>query len=341
MRIYLMLLGAFFLASLNVFAQEELPKVKVKTPKIKASKESMEDVSPAGTSRFLIKVYGGYGFATGNTYNYFSDAGTSADNFVETFSDANNPSQTRVVVKENTRGLGTAARVGLGIAYIVNDYVNLGVDVDYYNSKISRSRRDVAISLASTTVPALTTTKLSDFSYDADIIAVSPNIVFKAITRNNVYVYTRLGMTLSPFYKLERLDKTSIKVTTPSAAVVKDSSILKRYDVDLKFPIGFFASFGANFKLSGRMRLFVEGQYTSIIFTPKTRTVVEYSENGKDLLGELASRKQYRQEVFTKEFNVPLATLANNPNYTVPREIPAVRIPVTNFSVLAGVTYRF
>jgi hypothetical protein len=49
--------------------------------------------------------------------------------------------------------------------------------------------------------------------------------------------------------------------------------------------------------------------------------------------------------VFKKQFNVPTPILINNNafpiDYTIPREIPAVRIPITNFSFLAGLTYRF
>jgi hypothetical protein len=346
MRIYLTLMGAIILASTNVCAQQ-LPKVK--KPKVKASQESLESLdaaSPAGTSRFLIKLYGGYGAAVGNTYNYFAETGTSADNFVDFFNDANvNPPSPRALVKENTRGLGTGPRLGIGIAYIVNDYINLGVDIDYFRSSISRSRTDVRTFRP--TGPGVTPQTLataSNFTYDANVVTVSPNIVFKAITRNNFYVYNRLGFTITPFYDFKRVDKTNIKITGNSAAA-KDSSIFKRYTVDLKLPIGFFASFGANFKLSGRIRLFVEAQYSSIIFTPKKRTVVEYTENGVNLLNELAQKKQYKEEVFKKQFNVPTPILINNNafpiDYTIPREIPAVRIPITNFSFLAGLTYRF
>ncbi len=327
MRIYLLLMGVMLISVSKAYSQE-LPEVK--KPALKVDKENLKE-SKGGTSRFLVKVYGGYGFATGNTYNYFTDRGDATDNYIQTIIDSTSAARSKVVVKENTKGLGSGTRLGIGIAYIVNDYINLGVDVDYFRSNISRGRSDELVRLS-----GVTTFVSSNFSYTADVFNVTPHIVFKAISRNNAYVFTRLGATLTPFYKLERLDEANIRVVGPGGGLLKDSNTLKRYDVDLKLPIGFFASFGANFKISGRIRLLIEAQYTSIIFTPTKRSVVEYTENGVDKLTTRFPVTYLRQDAFTKEF-----TATRNPDLTKPREIPAVRIPVTNFSLLAGLTYRF
>jgi hypothetical protein len=327
MRI-LLLLAAYCFFFMGTTYSQELPEVK--KPKVEVDKDNLK-IHKAGTSRFLLKLYGGYGAAAGNTYNYFTDRGDLSDNYVRTIVDSTNPGRSGVTIRENTKGLGSGARIGIGLAYIVNDYINLGVDVDYFRSTISRSRSDESVRTS-----GITTVQLSDFSYTADVYNISPHIVFKAISRNNMYVYTRLGATITPFYKLERLDKINIKITGPAGGLLKDSNTLKRYDVELKLPIGFFASFGANFKLSGRIRLLLEAQYTSIIFTPIKRTVVEFTENGVDKLNTRFPVTYLKQDVFTKEF-----TATRNPDLTKPREIPAVRIPVTNFSVTAGITYRF
>jgi hypothetical protein len=296
-------------------------------------------VSKGGTSRFLLRVYGGYGLAIGNNYDYFSEKGNITDNFSETYTDLNYPNQAKATVRENTRGLGTGPRVGIGLGYIVNDYINLGLDIDYFSSEISKTRRDVLVGLGTGTPPFLLSVVESDFSYKGKVVRISPNVVFKAIAKNSAYIYNRLGVSITPFYKLERVDKSHLQFSS-GGRLLKDSTVFEKYNITLKLPIGFYASVGVNFKISGTVRLFSEVQYTSIIFAPNKKTIVEYTENNVNLLDSKLVSTYVKEDVFTKEFNIN-TNPAGPPDLSQPRRVPAIRVPVTNFSFLTGLSFRF
>jgi hypothetical protein len=323
----------------NVLVAQKLKEPQSDKPELPVEEAPVKEVKRSGTSRFQVKIYGGYGVAVGNTYNYFGEQGTIQDNiltsntsFLITKPDS---ARTLATIGENTPGLGTGERFGLGFSYIVNDYINLGIDFDYFSPTITRKRTDVI----EVTYPMLgnlknTITRNTNYRYDAKIVNVSPNITFKAISRNSFFVFNRLGVTLTPFYKILRYDdvsSTGKRLTNPSV----DSSFTsnKIAELKLKFPVGFFASFGGNFKIGGPVRAFIEMQYTSIIFTGKTKEVTSYKENGVDRLNSIL-----RKDIFTREF--PIANPNPNPNSPT-RSIPAVRVPVTNFSLLGGITLRF
>ena len=106
----------------------------------KSSKYMIKDTSTIikikSEPRFYANIHGGYSMALGSTFKFYPDDVSS----ITLKMMDNNIVSKDVKYSAPKKGLGEGFRIGGGISYILNDYVNVGLDIDYFRSTIRKTR---------------------------------------------------------------------------------------------------------------------------------------------------------------------------------------------------------
>ncbi len=127
----------------------------------------------AKESKWFVRVYGSYGLPMASSFrpgDFTSSSSTSTGA----------PPTTTTTYKINRQGLGQGWRVGGGVGYIVNEVINLGIDVEqYWSGDISATREFSSLSSSYYS--------FSSNTYTAEMLTLTSNITFKAISKPNFY----------------------------------------------------------------------------------------------------------------------------------------------------------
>lgn len=280
--------------------------------------------------KFFVSVHSGYAVGLGSTFKFYPDDITSI-----AVEQVNNQTPTETVnYKSTTKGLGDGFRYGAGLSYILNDYINVGFEFDYFRSTISRSR-DSSFHNSGTTEYKYN--QHSEITYDATLLTLSPTITFKAISRPKFYIYNKIGAVLT--YRPNSIQKNTVVETRqfngePSSNSTTDA--YTRYEWGIKKPaLGFMASVGAQLKLSEKVRAFSEIQFSHIVFAVRNRVLTDYSINGASLINTLSESEKVIE--FKNDFSTTQQT--SNPNQ--PTVSVVQRIPITYIGLQVGFAYRF
>jgi len=190
-------------------------------------------------SKFFFKLYGTYGLITPGSDRVTARTTTGG-------------SQHFTVGK---KGLGAGLHWGGGVGLVANDFLNLGVDVDYLKGNKLKSDEigDGG------PMNYFSTRNTIDYS----ILSVIPNVTFKALSRPTYFMYTRIGIILTTKIKYTAavLD-SSVYPQTTSARIAQQENI----DYSFKLNAGVQIAFGAQFALMKNLRGFAEltGNYLPI-----------------------------------------------------------------------------
>ncbi|MEO6730831.1 MAG: hypothetical protein ABIN01_06415 [Ferruginibacter sp.] len=286
--------------------------------------------------RLLFNIHNGYALGLGSTYRFYPDDISSImlikyDGTQEKFVSYSNPS----------KGLGEGYRFGAGLSYILNDFINIGMDIDYFKSTIQKVRdstfRENLTAPGSGQPDDYKYEERTTISYDATLISLTPNITFKAISRPKWFIYNKLGAILTFRPNSLQEDMTDVKVHKARQGVVRDSASLsiKRYEWDIKKPsLGFMGAFGIQVKLAEKIRAFGELQFSHLVFLAKKRTVTEYTVDGADRLNTLSLNA--RQVNFVKSFTQDFSNY--DPNR--PSQSLVQRIPLSYIGLQVGLTFQ-
>ncbi len=313
------------LVSVSSFSQEKRDApVSVLTDSFKLKKES----------RFLFNVHGGYNVGLGSTFKFYPDDITNIS--VEIID--NNSSVKNVTSKSSSKGLGDGFRYGAGLSYILNDFINIGLDVDYFKSTIRKVKDSSYREVNSAASSDYTYKDRTTISYDADLLTITPSITFKAISRPKFFIYNKIGaiVTIRP-NSLQR-ERQDISSRNGWMGFFKDSTAYseKKYDWGLKNPaFGFMGSVGAQVKVTEVIRAFAEIQFSHVIFKVRSRTLTDFEVDGKEKINTLTEserKTQFEKELTNNEWNMD----PNKPS----RQI-AQRFPVTYIGLQIGVAYHF
>ncbi len=315
-----------FVFSVHGFSQQK-KNLSDSTPLIKLVKEP----------RWSVNIHGGYSAGLGSTFKFYPDD-VSAISVVQ--NGAGMP-QKNVSYSNPTRGLGDGFKAGAGISFIVNDFINLGVDFDYFSSTI-RKNRDSSIYLTgivseNDAADEYKYTERNTISYQATLLSLTPHITFKAISRPKWFLYNKLGAVVTFRPNSLQEDKTDVSVRMGWQGFYKDSSstTIKKYEWGIRNPaFGFMGAFGGQIKLTGNMRAFAELQYSHIVFVIRKRTLTNFIVDNQHLENNLPL--SFREVRFVKSFSEDMS----NPNPNRPSQSIIQRIPISYVGLQAGISFQ-
>ncbi len=289
-------------------------------------------------SRFILNVHGGYALGLGSTFKFYPDNVSS----ISVMQVANNAPTKTTVYSSPTRGLGEGFRFGAGVSYIVNDFINVGLDFDYFKSTIYKDRDSTfthtQIVGAPNGMDSYSYKENSRISYDATLLTLSPNITFKAISKPKWFLYNKLGAVIT--FRPNSTERDVVNVSTKAGwqSYVRDSGASKSttYEWGIRNPaFGFMGGVGAQFRLTQKIRAFGELQFSHIVFVVRRRTTTDFMVNGKDMLETLSVSQRLVE--FSTSFTQSQQTAAD-PN--TPSKAITERIPITYVGFQAGLTFR-
>lgn len=217
---------------------------------------------------FYVKLYGFYGLLTPGSQvstNYSSNSSGSNTSF-----------------KNNKIGLGAGPRAGIGVGFIVSDFINLGIDADMLFGAALTSTNNYAGTNYTSTGSTSTTFRVLSFI---------PNITFKALSRPSYYIYNRLGLIGGIILDYKE-NQTS--VYTPTTGTPTNSVGQTDYQQN-SLAIGYQAAFGIQFRLSQNLRGFAEVVAYAQSFKPK-ETLYTYTSTKGATVTKSAYYTDYKAE---------------------------------------------
>ena len=108
--------------------------------------------------------------------------------------------QKKLVMVTQPRDWGMGLKFGFGASYIVNDFINIGLDFDYFNSTIYKYRdssyRQTNIVNGPNNTDEYFYSERNTIAYKATLLSLTPNITFKAISGPKWFLYNKLGAVI-------------------------------------------------------------------------------------------------------------------------------------------------
>ncbi|MEO6837601.1 MAG: hypothetical protein ABI185_04390 [Ginsengibacter sp.] len=283
--------------------------------------------------RFYVNVHAGANMALGSTFKFYPDDITS----IKVKQTVNNTEQENVTSKAPSKGLGDGFRYGVGMSYIINDFINVGLDVDYFSSTISKIKDSSFTHINEGGATDYVYHQSYAISYQASLLTITPNIIFKAISHPKYFIYNKIGAVLT--IRPNSIQKETQNISEQRNGMnLSDSSatINRRYDWGIKNPaFGFMGGIGIQAKVKEKILVFAEVQFSHIQFQTKSRTLTDYDVNGDPKINTLPLSE--RQVIFEKD----LSTNNFNSNSNDPSRAIIQKFPVTYVGFQAGVSYHF
>lgn len=320
--------AVFFLGSVAAFGQQPSSPstTAVSIPVIKIEKEP----------RFSINLHTGYSVGLGSTFKFYPDDISA----IAVTQDGNNPPSKTITYSNPTKGLGDGFRFGGGGSFIVNDFINVGLDFDYFRSTIKKYRDS---SIHQTNLP-VTNNSADEYSYSerntiayqATLLSLTPSITFKAIARPKWFLYNKLGAVITFRPNSLQEDRTDMHTSSGWQGFYRDSfsTVIKKYEWGIRNPaFGFMGAFGGQIKIARNTRAFAELQYSHIVFVIKKRTLTEFKVDNINLENTLT--RSTRETEFVKSFSSGTATDPDKPAQTIIQ-----RIPISYIGLQAGISFQ-
>jgi hypothetical protein len=285
--------------------------------------------------KFSVNIHSGYSLALGSTFAFYPDDITR----IQVEGVNNSIGSKKINYQAPTKGLGEGFRIGAGFSYILNDFINIGLDIDYFRSTIRKIRDSISHQVFTAGSPDETLfQQRNTVSYDAILLTFSPNITFKAISRPKWFIYNKVGAVIVLRPNSIEHDITDVHVQSTWSGYVKDSSGHSdlQYDWGIRNPsLGFMGGIGIQIKLREQIRFFYEIQFSHVVFQIKDRMLTKYEVNGQDMSASLPMSQ--REIYFKKDYQT--SGQAQDPNQ--PGEATVQRLPITYVGLQAGLVYRF
>ncbi len=298
-------------------------------------KDTLLQLQLKNEPRFNINIHTGYSVALGSTFKFYPD---DVSSIVLKMAD-NNVLSKDMQYKAPKKGLGEGFRIGGGISYVLNDFINIGLDVDYFRSTISKVRdSSFSQTLSSGPISERSYNERFTISYDATLLTFSPNITLKAISRPKWFLYNKVGAVITIRPNSIEHDTRQSTSTMNWQGFKKDSSGYTdtRYEWNIRNPsFGFSGGVGAQYKITDRIRVYSEIQFSHVVFVVRRRTTTSYNVDGREMVNNLTINE--KQIDFEKDFK----TDEWIPDPNKPNKAVTQRIPITYVGMQAGIVYRF
>ncbi|HEV8081597.1 MAG TPA: hypothetical protein VGP55_00240 [Chitinophagaceae bacterium] len=302
---------------------------------------SSSELSPAirikPEPHFYLSIHGGYAFALGSTFKFYPDNISSVSiKLID-----NNPPVKDIDYKDNSKGLGDGVRAGIGLSYVLNDFINVGIDVDYFKTSINKLRDSSYYSSHNLlgNLKEVSYDEQDKMSYETSILLFSPNITFKAITRQKFFIYSKLGAIV--IYRPSTIQREDINgnYSKGRQGNFTDSTINieKRYEWGIRDPaFGFMCGIGGQAKVTEKIRAFAELQFSHIIFKERNRVLTNYIINGNEMIETLSQSE--KEIVFKTDYKTDYNTITNPDE---PSVATYQKFPITYAGLQLGIIYRF
>ncbi len=286
--------------------------------------------------RFLLNIHSAYSVGLGSTFKFYPD-----DVSAISVEQIENTGENKTVAYANpTKGLGDGFKFGVGGSYILNDFINLGIDFDYFKSTIKKNRdssyyfRDASVGTGM--VDEYEYKERNTISYEATLLSITPNITFKAISRPKWFLYNKLGMVITFRPNSLQEDVTNVNTRTGWQGFYKDSSstTVKKYEWGIRNPAyGFTGAFGGQVKIANKVRVYAEAQFSHIVFVIRKRTLTDFIVDKAHL--ENTFPVSMRELEFVKSFSTSANTDPNQPSQTIIQ-----RIPISYIGLQMGLVFQ-
>ncbi len=250
--------------------------------------KAQEDLSPPAKiglgNKLYLKVNAGYGFFTPGSYGALSGVSfewkSDRVNFI--YHDTTK-------IKHSKLGLGSGKRFGFGIGYIKNDFLNIGIDIEYNQTKGIKSSLTINADAANHYT--------SRDEMDYRLLTITPHVVFKALAKPKFYLYNKLGVLLTLPFQLNSSGKRSgtDKQVIPNYSTyfngifyhdityTRTSSGDYFYENEdkVKLGVGLNIAFGISFRVNSRLRAFGEvfGNYSALTFSSSKSSLLSKVNN--------------------------------------------------------------
>lgn len=318
-------IGLILLMPVILAAQSSLPAIDSNSTTIFAIKKQ---------PRFYFSFYGGYSLALGSTFKFYPDDVSSiAVKMIESA-----PPSKNISYAAPSKGLGEGFRIGVGLSYIFNDFINVGIDLSYLNTSISKNRDSSFYQLQESNDVNYNYNERYTISYNAKLITISPNITFKAISRPRFFIYNKIGAILTFRPNSIQNEQQDVNVKMGWQGFFKDSSAnsQRTYEWGIRNPaFGFMGGIGTQVRVQEKIRVFAELQFTHVVFAVRNRVLTSYTVDGKEMINTLpvsAKEIEFEKSYVADEWNT-------NPNKPV--KATRQRFPISYIGIQAGLAYRF
>lgn len=312
-------------STINVFSQN---------PGIADSTQISFPIKIKSQPRFYINLHASGDMALGSTFRFYPDDITS----ISVKETGSTITQENVTSKAPTKGLGDGFRLGGGISYIINDFINIGLDFEYFRSTISKVKDSsyIHIDEASGGIDYLYNGH-SKITYYESFYTFTPNITFKAISHPNFYIYNKIGAIIAVKPYNQQKEDQYITTQRPGSGLPDSThNINKQYSLKLNNPsFGFMGGIGIQVRVHGKILVFGEAQFSHILFQPKARQLLHFTDNGTSKMNTV-SESEVRIE-----YENSLSSDALNVNPELPTKAIAQKFPVTYVGFEVGVAYHF
>lgn len=257
-------------------------------------------------SKFYIKGYGGYGILTPGSYK-----GNSPVSDYSNFATGN-------------LGAGAGVHFGGGLGYVINDFLNAGIDAEYMNGKLHSSSA------------ADNSNEYSFFSQKINysVTDIIPNITFKALSKPNYYIYTRVGLIIAATTKIEFTNYDSSLEKGNGEVFITNGDEKYAFHINL----GVQTAVGVQFRITEKLRGFAELVANILPASP------------------VSSKQKYVDSSYSKSYSSPSTTfnytytyqksgsydpVTSNGGYDITKNLPSITQNINYIGINIGVALRF
>jgi hypothetical protein len=292
--------------------------------------QAQPEAPVTSSSIFYIKAYAGYGLITPGGSRFYTEAPANGPNAPTTFS--------------LSKGLGYGLRYGGGLGVVLSDFLNAGIDVEFVpSSTISAS------STGNNGTDQFTYTQSATYS----ALSLTPNVIFKALSKPSYYIYNRIGIILNLPSNLTQQSNDTITYATGTAY---------RYQTVSKFKIGLNpglnVAVGIQFKITENLRGFGEIFANYLAMLPKTAVQTSLYETNQTNPSPSKTGTYYLDNItyvtkgsLAAETNTTLPgyptttpdgyTISNGYQYSIQEVAAAAVFRMNNIGINIGLAFRF
>lgn len=320
-----------FAISVFSFAQEDKENVK------KYSDTFLTPLPVLKSHRFLLNTHIGSTYGLAYTYKLFPDD----IRFISIVKNGTAAAETFTANQTPWKGLGDGFRFGGGLTYVLSDFINLGIDIDYFKTSLKKTRDSSYHETFATNAPGAPIEYLFHerkvITYEEKLLTLTPTITFKAFSRPKWFLYTKLGavITISPNSKQNEVSDISVRRGRQGSLKDSVSSVVRIYDWTIKSPaLGFTSALGVQIKVAGRLRAFGEVQFSHIVFIARKKSLIAFTVDNKSMLNTLPV--SMRELEFTNV--VTVYSTGTSPDK--PSQALIQRIPITYLGAQLGLAFQ-
>lgn len=231
-----------------------------------------QDVKSPSTSRFYVKIAGGYYFSV--FPGQFPKVGSYEPHDERlVFNPATGASVT-VSEKVLTGSYGAGGRGGLSFGWNINQYIAVEGTFNYYRSKKNlMTREETTVINTSTTVG-----KVESHGY-VNAIDFAPGVVMSpGLKKINPYVRFGLVVPLWGRLNIETDASRSGTATVGGQTVRTQLNVHRNEKVKPNVTLGFQGALGVAFPVANKLDIIVEAEYRNIPVRSKEKEVTVYDE---------------------------------------------------------------